>query len=150
MLRRLLGLAVLQAAVASMDGDLVVERGAIGGATAAALAAAVAGQPAAKGWMAVPGSVAPLLGGEAGDAVPYRVAGWLQCTCGQVQEVVDQGTHEDGVHVPHVLHGRRGHREGRAQDDVQLSLKGLQGGMLRQGSHRDRLQEERSWIVLWF
>ena len=52
----------------------VVERGAVDEATAAALAAAVAGKPEAEGSMAVPGAVAALLGDGASATAPYRAA----------------------------------------------------------------------------
>ena len=67
--------------IASFVGDaeaavpgFVVERGAVDEATAAALAAAVAGKPAAEGSMAVPGAVAALLGDGASATAPYRAA----------------------------------------------------------------------------
>ena len=67
--------------IASFVGDaeaavpgFVVERGAVDEATAAALAAAVAGKPEAEGSMAVPGAVAALLGDGASATAPYRAA----------------------------------------------------------------------------
>ncbi|KAH8073367.1 calcineurin-like phosphoesterase [Aureococcus anophagefferens] len=66
-------LLLLRAAAATTD-DVVVQRGAVDHATVAALAADIAGQPAAKGWMAVPGAVAALLGDAGAVKAPYRVA----------------------------------------------------------------------------
>ena len=66
-------LLLLRAAAATTD-DVVVQRGAVDHATVAALAADIAGQPAAKGWMAVPGAVAALLGDAGAVEAPYRVA----------------------------------------------------------------------------